>query len=307
LVEHDLAKVGVASSNLVSRSKFSFLYLLLLAQSLVFSTRRNRCFIMFVSQLFTYPVKSFQGNFVQSMELDEFGPQGDRRFMVVDASGKFITQRTHPQMAKVHSCTDGDLLELRLGESNTLSIVLGLFATECVVQVWGEHVAALRLLDSSFDSELSTFLGADVHLVYMPKRTLRLVDPAFSRSPSRVSFADGFPFLLCNEASLVDLNARLEEPVPMGRFRPNVVISGSQPFAESNWSSIKIGEVVFDLVKPCSRCSMITLDLHGRFSKEPLKTLATYRANSFGACFGENMIHRGVGMIALGMSVEILE
>jgi uncharacterized protein YcbX len=262
---------------------------------------------MLVSQLFSFPVKSLQGNPLQEMHLDDFGPGSDRRFMLVDASGKFMTQRAHPLMAKIRAVFECGILELSCEGCLSLALPVALFTQPSLVQVWSDQVSALGLVDGAVDAAISDFLGSKARIVYMPEASVRLVDSEFSNSARKMSFADGFPVLLCNEASLSDLNGRLDEVVEMSRFRPNIVISGAEPYAESNFSRIRIGEVVFDAVKPCSRCSMITLDSQGRYSKEPLKTLASYRTNSFGACFGENLIHAGPGVISVGMSVEVLE
>ena len=259
--------------------------------------------------LYTYPLKSCRGNSVSSLVLDTFGPEYDRRFMLVDSNLRHVTQRTDPLMKELGASFDGAHLQISV-QGESYSIALSEFSEHLAVTVWADQVDALGLGSSAssarVDSVLSGYLGKSVCLVYMPSSTYRPVDSQFSKEAAKVSFADGFPILLCSKASLEDLNSRLFEAVGMERFRPNVVISGAPAYAESEWKRVRIGGVEFDVVKPCSRCSMITLDSQGAFSKEPLKTLASYRLNEFGACFGENVVHRSEGVLKLGMSMEVL-
>lgn len=264
-----------------------------------------------ITALITYPIKSCRGNKVTSLAIDAFGPQYDRRFMLVDSDCKHVTQRTSPLMANIEVGFDGAILQMRI-HSQLYSIAVSDFVESLAVSVWSDQVDALGLGSSAgraqIDKMLSTYLGKSVRLVYMPSSTHRPVDPEFSSEAAQVSFADGFPILLCNEASLADLNSRLSAgDIGMGRFRPNIVIDGAPAYAESGWKRVSVGGIEFDLVKPCSRCSMITLDANGLFHKEPLKTLASYRLNEFGACFGENLVHRGEGVLKEGMLLEVLE
>ena len=259
--------------------------------------------------LYTYPVKSCRGNAVTSLTLDSFGPQHDRRFMLVDSEFKHVMQRTDPLMANISVCFDGDQLLMTI-QNEACRVSVCEFSEPLSVSVWADQVDALGVGGQQavrVDHVLSEYLGKRVRLVFMPPSTYRAVDPAFSNDAAQVSFADGFPILLCSEASLDDLNSRLKDSVSMERFRPNIVISGAPAFAESLWKRVRIGGIDFDLVKPCSRCSMITLDEEGSFNKEPLKTLASYRLNKYGACFGENLVHRGEGFLELGMPLEVLE
>lgn len=263
-----------------------------------------------LTALYTYPIKSCRGNPVTSLVLDSFGPQHDRRFMLIDSDFKHVTQRTDPLMAGVCVSFDGCHLQLTL-RGQVFRVRVSEFSELLTVTVWADEVDALgvgsEVAGSEVDEVLSKYLGKPVRLVYMPPSTYRAVDPEFSEESAQVSFADGFPILLCSEASLEDLNSRLDNPVSMERFRPNIVISGAPAYAESEWKRVSIGGIDFDLVKPCSRCSMITLDAQGAFNKEPLKTLASYRLNEFGACFGENLVHRSEGFLELGMSVKVIE
>jgi len=260
-----------------------------------------------VSALYSYAVKSFKGRLISEMPLDAFGPRFDRRFMLVDAQGSHVTQRCTPMMAALEAVVCNDVLELSAGDWSC-SLPLSAFSTPVSTKVWSDIVEGLGCVEPEVNTVLTRVLSKEVRLVLMPDTSYRAVDQAFARREGRVSYADGFPFLICNEASLSDLNARLDSPVGMTRFRPNIVVRGAKAYAESDWKRIRIGAVEFDLVKPCSRCSMITLDSKGVFNKEPLKTLATYRRNEFGVCFGENAMHDGRdGLISIGDVVEVLE
>jgi uncharacterized protein len=267
-----------------------------------------------VSALFVYPVKGAAGISLMQAELDEFGIHHDRRWMVVDAAGRFITPRHHPRLALVRTALTGTALvlaapgagELRLPLQRALDGPGPSGARTVRARVWLDDVDAI---DAGNDaaSFLTAWLGFAVRLVYMPTTTVRPTDPAYSRPGDRVSFADGFPLLLIGQSSLDELNRRLEEPVPMLRFRPNIVVAGAEPHAEDGWRRIRIGAVECDVVKPCGRCVVTTLDLATAVAgPEPLRTLATYRRREGQVYFGQNVIHRATGTVAVGAAVDVL-
>ncbi len=260
-----------------------------------------------ITELYTYPVKSFKANPVEQICMDSFGPAGDRRLMLVDACGKFVTQRTHPKMATLSARLEGRALEITLPETPLPTLRLSDFIRTVNVTVWGEALSAKGLGENSVDHMLSEFLGTQVRLVYMPQDCFRQVDRAFFNHEQRVSFADGFPVLLTNQASLDELNSRLSVPVQMARFRPNIVVAGDMPYQEDQWQKVKIGDVVFDVVKPCSRCVMTTVNEFAEKTAEPLRTLSSYRRNEYGVCFGQNLVHRGKGRIQLGDELVVIE
>jgi uncharacterized protein YcbX len=141
----------------------------------------------------------------------------------------------------------------------------------------------------------------------MPERVVRPADPAYAPPGTRVSFADAFPFLLTSEESLRDLNQRLPQPLPMNRFRPNLVVTGDRPYEEDDWRDIQIGDIPMQVVKPCGRCVVTTTDQStGIRGQEPLRTLATYRKRSGDAMFGQNLVHRNSGQLRVGDPVRIL-
>jgi uncharacterized protein YcbX len=261
-----------------------------------------------LSALYRYPVKSLAGEALQQARLDVFGLHQDRRWMVVDREGRFLSQRKLPRMALITPRLQAEGILLQAPEQVDLSVLLPSEEAERVkVQVWNDRCAAQRV-DPSADAWLSDFLGLVCHLVHMPDETVRRVDSRYAQPQDRTAFSDGFPLLLISQASLDDLNNRLVEPLPMLRFRPNLVVAGCAPYEEDSWRRLRIGETTLRVVKPCSRCKIITVDPYtAETGSEPLKTLAGYRRRGNLVYFGQNLLHDGPGELALGMSVEVLE
>ncbi len=258
-------------------------------------------------QINYYPVKSLSPVSVTSRSVDDFGLTGDRRWMLVDGEGKFITQRTHPQLAKVCVTDSEGFLEVTLPTDNSFRVASPGTGQAREVCVWGDSVPAVAAAPELSEA-LSDFLSMPCELVYMPESTFRQVDRAFFNADQRVSFADGFPFLLLSLESLADLNQRLEEPVGINRFRGNLIVQGTAPYEEDQWRRILIGNIEFSVVKPCSRCVMTTVNPKtGKKGREPLMTLAGYRKNEFGVCFGQNLVHLSGGELNVGDRIEVLE
>ena len=259
-----------------------------------------------LSGLNTYPIKSAAGTALTHAQVTMRGLLHDRRWMICDRSGKFLTQRKFPKMALIQVSVD-DHLHLTIAGSDhygELQIPAVPAATSVEVDVWGDRCTAWSMGDTAAQW-LSEFLGQEVQLVYMPDSTKRLTDHGRFDTPN--SFSDAYPFLLISEASLADLNRRLDQPVPMNRFRPNLVVSGCGPFAEDTWKQIKIGDVVFDVAKACSRCSIPGVEqATGVQGKEPLKTLATFRRWDHAIWFGQNLLAHSAGTLTVGDEVEIL-
>ena len=260
-----------------------------------------------LSEIWRFPVKSLRGQRFTQSRIDSRGFQYDRHWMVVGATGKFLTQRQYERMALVDTSVTNGKLQLRCVGMPPLDVDDTAPAESLVVQVWSDRCEALAV-DPRADEWLSTLVGEACRLVVFPGHTVRLVDPEYGRRGDQVGFADGFPFLLIGQASLDDLNARLADPVPIVRFRPNLVVTGAAPYAEDRWRRIRIGDVTFRVVKPCSRCVIPTIDpLSAQRSREPLKTLATYRRRDNKIYFGQNLVHDGWGELHEGMSVDVLE
>jgi uncharacterized protein len=267
---------------------------------------------MHISELHLYPLKGAAGIAVRDAALDAFGLQHDRRWMIVQADGEFVTQRNHPGLALLRTALEPDALVLRSQSAGEARLPLAQPAggeTALVrVQVWNDVVDAIDL-GEEVAAFVSAHLGAAARLCYMPDTSFRQADPDYARPGDRVSFADGFPLLLITQESLDELNRRLDEPLPMLRFRPNVVVAGtSVPHEEDGWRRIRLGPVECDVVKPCARCSVTTVDqATGVGGREPLHTLAEYRRWDGKVWFGQNLLHRAPGRVAVGDPVELLE
>ncbi len=258
----------------------------------------------------SYPIKSTRGISLDQATLVSRGLEYDRRWMLVDSQGQFLTQRQLPRMALIHTHIESDALLVCAQGHSDLVLPLELNQGEILeVQVWKDQCRALAANDE-INEWFSQFLHHPVRLVFMPDEMNRQVDPGYARSGDITSFADGFPLLLISEGSLADLNQRLDSPLPMRRFRPNLVVKGCPPYAEDQWQTIRIGGILFDVVKPCSRCIITTVDpetAEHHPDREPLKTLATYRKKDKQVFFGQNLIHRGTGLLRLGDTIEIIE
>ncbi len=259
-----------------------------------------------VTDLYLYPVKSFAGIQVEQIRVNGWGPEGDRRFMVIDAAGKFVTGRKFPQMVLFKVERQAADLVIKAPDDDQFVITFPQRSEMTEVQVWSDQVQA-KLVDSAVSVWLSQKLQDDVRLVYMPDSTFRQVDPKYYSEEQRVAFSDAYPFLITNKASLGELNARLEEPVSIRRFRPNIVVDGNIPWEEDNWSRLRIGSVEFAAVKPCSRCVFTTVDPEtAEKGKEPLRTLAQYRRMELGVIFGQNLVQLNTGVISVGDVVEVV-
>ena len=261
-----------------------------------------------LSQLNIYPLKSAAGITLESAMLDRRGLVYDRRWMVVDDSGKFMTQRTIPRMALINTELVGQTLTLNAPGMSELCLSLSPTEGEAQeVEIWGDHCEAWTA-DPQSGLWISGYLGKSCKIVFMPDHSNRPVDPDFAVGEYQAAFSDAYPLLLITEASLNDLNNRLPEPVAMKRFRPNLVVNNTKPYEEDSWKKIIIGECEFQVVKPCSRCILTTVDPEtGEFSgKEPLRTLATYRKQSGNVMFGQNLIATITGKLEVGMLVEII-
>lgn len=227
--------------------------------------------------------------------------------MLVDRQGKFLTQRKYPRMALIRPrLGDEGTLILSAPEMMDISLPQQTSGRRCEVTVWGDVCRAVTC-GADVAGWLTDFLQIECELVFMPDDYAREVDQRYAATGDQVGFADGFPLLLIGQASLNDLNARLEVVVEMQRFRPNLVISTEEPFVEDRFSMIRIGDITFRVVKPCSRCTIPNVDpLTGIAGREPVATLATYRRWNNKIWFGQNMLHDSGGILAVGAPVEVL-
>ncbi len=267
---------------------------------------------MKIASLTIYPVKSLGGVSLNEALVTPRGLAGDRRWMIVDTDGRFVTRRECPALARIAMTAGRDGEGFRLDAGAEGSALLPRSA-ECPpageVKVWRDRVSAV-LVENEASALISDVAGRALRLAYMPEEAVRPVDPVYGAEGDRVSFADGFPLLVTTETSLDALNASLEHPVPMERFRPNLVVAGSEePWAESEWRSLRAGEAVLDLVKPCSRCVVITQDHRTGEQPDgnaPLKALRRLgRVGRDGVLFGMNAIPRRTGRIVEGDIIAV--
>ncbi len=265
---------------------------------------------MHVSELYVYPIKSLRGIPLEEAQLDERGVHLDRRWMLVDADGVFISQREAHRLALVDVTVAGEGLRITAPGMQPLEVGTGT-GTPMRTRIWRDDVNAVPVSKVA-DEWFSTFLGETVRLVYMPDHAQRVVDRSYVQPDRIVGFADAFPLLIIGQPSLDLLNEKLRaagnEPIPMRRFRPNVVIAGARPHEEDEWRQIEIGDVPVDVVKPCARCVITTIDVETAMAgKEPLRTLATYRKRGSHVLFGQNAVHRALKPIRRGAEVRVVE
>lgn len=270
---------------------------------------------MHVAELAIHPLKSGRRLRVDRIALDAQGPVHDRRWMLVDAAGRFVTQRTHPVLCLLTAVPEGEGLCLSAPGRPVLRLVAPLAET-LTVEVWGDRVVA-RAMGPAADAWCSAFLGMPVRLVAMPADSRREVDPAWAGPGQLTAFSDGFPLLVATQSSLEYLNRQLRQPVDWDRFRPNVVIAGDlPPHAEDGWRRLRLGSgdsaVELELVKPCSRCVIPSIDpATAAKDGQILTVLQSYRRRGDGRVYlGQNAVVRAPaagGEICLGAPVEVLE
>jgi uncharacterized protein YcbX len=261
-----------------------------------------------LASLTVYPIKSARGMPVAEWEVDDFGLRNDRRFMVVNQSGEFLTQRLHPRLALVTPHVEGGRLRVNAPGMPELDLPLQPEPTVVTqVTIWNDACAATWLGETAAQW-FSEVLGRSCSLVHMHAQTRRPTNPVYDKTGARVSFADAFPFLIISEASLADLNRRLADPLPMNRFRPNLTVSGGDPYQEDGWTRIRIGRLPLNVVKPCARCVITTTDqATTERGVEPLRTLATYRNIGGQVMFGQNAVHESGGSLRIGDRVVVVQ
>ncbi len=263
---------------------------------------------MHISEINIYPIKSLKGIALESAVVEQRGLRFDRRWMLVDRDGTFMTQREFPLMATIETSFAGG--ELRVSKGDTLDIpYLPDSGEHLPVTIWRDVDVRALAYNGVVSEWFSEKIGTPCKLVVMPDDTNRVIPEEYAVRPEdTVSFADGYPFLLIGEGSLADLNSRLASPIPMNRFRPNFVVHGSEPFAEDTWKRIRIGSTEFHIVKPCARCVITTVDQEkGEKGKEPLATLSSYRNVGGNVLFGQNLIPDiAGGTVRMGDEVEVI-
>jgi len=263
-----------------------------------------------LDQICIYPIKSCAGIELQSSRVLDRGFPLDRRWLLVDEKGQFISQRSTPLLGQIKLSHEKDQLTVSYPDKTALILDLNHHSDmRHQVNIWKDRVNALWV-SQACDDWFSAVLNQPVHLIHMNEEVHR---PLFKEGLPQgrsfdVSFADGYPYLLTSQSSLDNLNGRLKQPVPMDRFRANLVVGGFEAFAEDHWKRIKIGPVEFLVIKPCARCQVTTIDQKtGVRSKEPLKTLAGYRKQNGKVMFGMNLLALNSATVSLKDRVSIIE
>jgi uncharacterized protein len=246
-----------------------------------------------IAALFVYPVKGCRGIALSSARVTERGLEHDREWMVVDTAGRFVTQRTEPRLASIAIAITATSLTLTVPGTKPLQVPLDHSGVAGAVTVWRDTVPGIDQ-GSAAAAWLSARLDGAYRLVRFDPAARRLCNPAYAGdSGAHTAFADGYPLLVLSEASLNDLNARLATPLPIDRFRPNLLLSGVDAYDEDHIDQIVSGDVTLKMVKPCTRCQVTTIDQRTlERGLEPLHTLAGYRHNALldGVAFGMNAI-----------------
>jgi uncharacterized protein len=257
-----------------------------------------------VTGLFVYPIKACGAVALNTVTLHAHGLEGDRRYMLVDADGGFLSQRTHPDLARVRCSLGEEAIGAAVPDRPPLHLPRRFTGSQRLqVTIWRDVVQACVHAEGS--AWFSALVSQAVALVYLPDEDLRPVNPERARPEDRVAFADGYPLLLTSESSLAELNRHTSEPVPMERFRPNIVVAGWPAYAEDTLSELHIGEVPLVMPKLCDRCVVTTTDqLTGQRSAEPLRALAKTRRWDQKVWFGANLIPRGTGTLRVGQAAR---
>ena len=255
-----------------------------------------------ISQLYIYPIKSLGGIAIDTALVTDRGLQYDRRWLLIDENNIQLTQREHPAMALLQpAITPGGLVVTHRPTDTRLTIPFQPATSSFTeVRCWDDTVRA-QFVDPAADSWFSDILKTDCRLVFMPEDAKRQTDLQYTPDGHITSFADAYPFLLIGEASLDELNSRLDQSIPMNRFRPNIVFTGGTPFLEDQLHEFTIAGIRFNGVKLCARCVMTTIDQQtAQKGKEPLRTLARYRSQGNKILFGQNLIHHDLGRLTIG-------
>jgi len=260
---------------------------------------------MHVTSLYRYPIKGCRGHAVASLDIELLGPVGDRRLMLVDSRDRFLSQRERPQLATITPTLKGETLSATAPGLGTLNHVLATDGAIRTVSIWASDELQVVDQGDAVAAWFSSAIGQSCRLVRCGAMTHRPIDPTYSPRPdAETTFTDGYPVLAVTDASLEDLNRHLAIPVPIGRFRPNIVVGGATPWNEDAWRAVAVGEVILDAVKPCVRCVVTTTNQETGdrdAGQEPLRTLARiHTLPQFGVSFGQNLVPRGAGVIRVG-------
>ena len=262
-----------------------------------------------VSSLHIYPVKSLAGITVPEARLTDRGFEYDRRWILVDDNNQFLTQREIPGMALVKVEIQKETMTFLHQQFLTSTLVIPLKPESTklhLIQVWDDQCQVLHVSKKA-DEWFSDMLSYPCRLMYMPDHSPRPVDEKYAIDNNLTNLSDAFPIMMIGQASLDDLNARLEMPLPMNRFRPNIVFTNGSPYEEDEMEMFKVGGMEFYGVKLCGRCNITTIDQQTSIAgKEPLRTLSSYRKRNNNVYFGQNLLYKGEGSIRTGDTIDVV-
>lgn len=259
-----------------------------------------------LTEIWIYPVKSLGGIRMTSASVMEKGLTNDRRWMLIDDRGKFMTQRTTPPMALFKLKAQGDTFVVRHGDDELILPGRGTLEGEQITAtIWDDEVQVVEA-SPAHSAWFSKRLGIPCRLVEFPEQNPRLIDEQYRTGEEHVGLADGYPLLVIGQASLDDLNTRLDSPVPMNRFRPNLVFTGGTPYEEDTWKTFAVGKNKFKAVKTCARCVLTTVNQDtAEKGREPLLTLSRYRKQGDRILFGMNVIPIDCNTINEGDEIDL--
>jgi uncharacterized protein len=260
-----------------------------------------------LSEIWTYPIKSLGGFKQETTECMHYGLKYDRKWMLIDGTNTFLTQREISDLAFFRTSLTNEGIHVSHPSDSSITIPFESKSKDFFeARVW-EDTCIVQAVSDEIDTWFTDILGFPCRLVFVPDMYLRNVDADYNPWGKKTSLTDGFPILIISEASLADLNDRLEIPVPMNRFRPNLVVTGAEAYAEDQWLSVRIATLRIELVKLCGRCIVTTIDQDTAMkAKEPLKTLSKYRIKNSKVMFGKNAIPLDTGLLRVGDEIEIL-
>ncbi|MGL6070123.1 MOSC domain-containing protein [Craterilacuibacter sp.] len=257
-----------------------------------------------LTHLFVHPLKSCRGIATPRAFASYQGLLHDREWLLATPDGKFISARSDPQLVRVEAELRPGMALFKAPGKSVIAAISTRYTRAAAAVVWGDDFLAWHG-DEAVDAWFSDLIGRPCRLLWLGEQSGRTL----ADNGQALSFADGYPYLLLNQASLDALNLELAEPVSLRHFRPNLVIDGFTPWAEDGWRTIRIGEVVFDIAKPCTRCVLTTIDPDSGSKHrllEPLRTLGRLRRFADGVHFGSNLIARNQGMLQRGDTVQLL-
>lgn len=254
-----------------------------------------------IRSLHIYPIKGMAGMSIPSMQLLERGAKYDRRYMLVDENGKFLSQRTHAQLCQFWCDIQDDTLRVYFGDARLELDTTAYSDRKIEVEVWGAQFHAYEVSHSA-SQWFSDQLGSNCRLVKMVDGEDRI--KTFADGETRLSFADGYPYLVLGTASLALLNEKVDQEIPFNRFRANIIVNTASPHEEDSWRAMSIGDAELQIIKACARCVVTTIDQStAERGVEPLKTLAQYRKTDKKINFGANAVLRKEGVVSVGDAV----